>query len=164
MLNELEAITGIKPIEWASLNVPVLAIPAIARGPGEVVEMRPYLLRRKDLAEKLGLDPKEPFGLQLHQEGKLTAEQAIALDNGVLKNHHSTATFKVRLSPSGLRATLANCHNKGLIKKVVNRIYSGGICYLTIETDNFSQFCKEMTRSGSEDIMLTSLNGAVLAA
>lgn len=164
LLNEIERVTGIPAIEWAAMHIPVLCATAPVDLTGRLSHREgARIIGSTDLAARLNLNPRLPFGVQLQMKGVLNAHQARAVDADLLDRSSLFATFRSELPAFEVWAIIDACQRSGLIKEVFDRQCLNGLCFTTIGSEHMTALCHQLARETSNQIALTSLNGTVLS-
>lgn len=156
--------TGLSEIEWASAWLPVMAIEEGLDIKSQLpVGMRAHVVKRSDLATRLGLDASKPLGSQLVTKGVLSYDEGRIVDGAMFANRLLRLRLRVDDTAENVPALVDKYKSLGLIEEIESEIEHDGYLFVELATRRFLDLARTIAKDIPGLAVLLSINESILS-
>lgn len=159
LLRSLNVKTGLPPMAWMSIYLPVLALVQTA---DQKAVIKSCLFERSDLAHLLNLPPALPIGYQLALRNSITAHDAARLDSQMFEGRMVDLRLRIdRRAGEVPPLLLAELESHGLIESS-QMDYKNNYWFIDLTTSHFTKVCQAFWTHLRDLTVILSVDGAIL--
>jgi hypothetical protein len=154
---------GLSEIEWASALIPVLAVEqGIDLRHGIMAGIKSRLVKRTDLAARLGVDSKKPIGSQLVAQGMLSYAEGRLVDGDLFQNRLLELRLRIDETTENSVQLLADLQSRGVIEEIETEEKHDNYLLVGLRTLRFVEFVRTLSQRAPGMAVLLSINDSIV--
>ena len=120
------------------------------------------VVKRTDLAARLGISPDQPLGAQLIEQGRVSYENGRLIDGGFFQNRLVHLQLRIDDAAEDVVTVLSDLQAQGLIDELIHKHEDDGYLFVELKTQRFIELANQFALRISGLAVLLSIDGAVL--
>lgn len=162
-LERLKQRTGLSEMELASAFIPVLAVEqGFDPRSACLASIRCRVFKRSDFAARFRVYADRPIGLQLANRGLISFRDAELMDGALYDAQEMALFIRVNSPLDTVEQTLNKLSAKGLIDETSEKEQKDGKSFIKLKTKTFVDLARHLSIELHDNVVLLSLNGAIL--
>lgn len=150
-------------IMWACAWMPVLAVQQGLDPTTKIpIGVGSRVVKRTDLAARLGVSADKPIGAQLIEQGRVSYENGRLIDGGYFQNQPMRLQLRIDDAAEDVISVLSDMQAQGLIDELIHKHEDAGYLFVELQTQRFIELAHEFSMRISGLAVLLSIDGAVL--